>query len=235
MIYSSEAIVLENKPYGEADLIVTYFTKEYGILSLFAKSPRKIKSRFGSSLEPLTYSKISFIGREEKLQRIIQSDILYPFQKLRENYRVFIKLAEILRLIMQFFPKKDKYPEFFKLFLEVLKHIEKSSKIENYLFFLKVRSLKILGYLPDFELCGQCRKPLKKECYYIQGFILCRDCNLKNDSREHNCVIPLGVVNILNSLLKWELHHLDRVKISENLLMQLESFLEKHINSILKG
>lgn len=234
MIYSSEAIVLENKPYGEADLIVTYFTKEYGILSLFAKSPRKIKSRFGSSLEPLTYSKIAFIGKEEKLQKIIQSDILYSFQKLRENYKHFIKISEILRLIQQFFPKRDKYPEFFRLFLEALKHIEKSSKIENYLLFLKIRTLKTLGYLPDFEFCGQCRRPFKRECYYIQGFILCRDCTLKEEYKEVKSIIPSGTLNILNSLLKWELYHLDRVKISENLLMQLESFLWKHINTILK-
>ena len=56
MLQRTEGIVLKTNPFGEADLIVTYLTRDYGILKTFAKSPRKIKSRFGSSLEPLTYS-----------------------------------------------------------------------------------------------------------------------------------------------------------------------------------
>jgi len=63
MLKRTEGIVLKTNPFGEADLIVTCLSKDYGILKTFAKSPRKIKSRFGSSLEPLTHSKISFWGK----------------------------------------------------------------------------------------------------------------------------------------------------------------------------
>ena len=47
MLQRTEGIVLRTTPYGEADLIVTYLTKDHGIIKVFAKSPRKIKSRFG--------------------------------------------------------------------------------------------------------------------------------------------------------------------------------------------
>jgi len=60
MLQKTEGLVLKTSLFGEADLIVTYLTKDCGILKTFAKSPRKIKSKFGSSLEPLTYSKIAF-------------------------------------------------------------------------------------------------------------------------------------------------------------------------------
>ena len=50
MLHRTEGIVLKNFPYGEADLFVTYLTPDMGIIKTFAKSPRKTKSRFGSSL-----------------------------------------------------------------------------------------------------------------------------------------------------------------------------------------
>lgn len=240
MIYSSEAIVLENKEYGEADLIVTYLTKEFGILDLFAKSPRKIKSRFGSSLEPLTYSRISFIGREDKLQKIIQSDILYPFQKIRENYKIFLKLAEIIRWIIQFSPKREKNSELFSLMLSVVKELENNSKWGNYILFLKIKVLKTLGYLPDIRYCGVCGKTLNGEHYYLKGFILCSNCLFKDGFEDRNnktkefYVIQKGVMNFLNSFLKWQLSHLERVKINEKLMNQVESFIKKHISLTIK-
>ncbi len=58
MLKRTEGIVLRTIPFGEADLIVTYLTPDFGIIKLFAKSPRKTKSRFGSSLEPLSLVKV---------------------------------------------------------------------------------------------------------------------------------------------------------------------------------
>ena len=81
MLQRTEGIVLRTFPFGEADLIVTYLTPDFGLIKLFAKSPRKFKSRFGSSLEPLTHSKISFWGKEDApLPKLTQSDIMQPFR-----------------------------------------------------------------------------------------------------------------------------------------------------------
>ena len=106
MLRRTEGIVLRTVPFGEADLIVTFLTPDYGSMKVFAKSPRKIRSRFGSSLEPLTCSVISFWGKEDApLPRLTQSDILHSFQTLREEFSSFLKLSEILELILSFLPK----------------------------------------------------------------------------------------------------------------------------------
>ncbi len=95
MLKRTEGIVLRTIPFGEADLIVTYLTPDFGIIKLFAKSPRKIKSRFGSSLEPLTHSKIAFWGKEDTaLPRLTQSDILHPFHSIRDSLDCFSKVND---------------------------------------------------------------------------------------------------------------------------------------------
>lgn len=235
MHYSTEAIVLKNIPYGEADLIVTYLTKNYGLLNLFAKSPRKIKSRFGSSLEPLTYSQISFIGKEDNLQKIIQSDIIHPFQTIRENYRLFLQIANAVRFLIQALPKKEPNSELFYLLLNTLLYLEKRIKPDNYILFLKVRGLSILGYLPDFKNCGVCRQELKEEFYYSSGFIICKKCSSSYHYSSSALPIPIsqGVIKLLKEISTWTLNFLERVKISDKLFNEMEKFLQNHIFTVL--
>ncbi|GAB6182602.1 DNA repair protein RecO [Thermodesulfovibrio hydrogeniphilus] len=238
MHYFTEAIVLKSNPYGEADLIVTYFTKNYGLLNLFAKSPRKIKSRFGSSLEPLTYSRISFIGREERLQRIIQSDIIHSFQKIREDYRLFLKAAEGLKLINRIMPKREPNSELFSILLKTLFSIEKTQKPGNYILFLKTKTLDILGYLPDFKHCGVCKTQLNNQCYYFKGFIVCETCfgNMQtgNEQIDSSSMIALGVKKLMNEITKWKFDFLERVKISSKLMEEVEKFLSNHLEIVLE-
>jgi len=236
MIYSSEAIVLKNYAYGEADSIVTYFTKDFGLINLFAKSPRKIKSKFGSSLEPLTYSRISFIGREDRLQKIIQSDIIESFQIIRENYKLFFKISEVLGLFIKFLPKREPNIELFNLFMDTLFYIKKKNNHNSHVIFLKLKLLSLLGYLPDFKNCGLCRDSLKGDIYYSQGFVICKKCLLNNLNSNNTSVKSLsrGLVKILNEMSTWKLKYLERVKISEKLFIEIENFLSYHLSNSIK-
>jgi DNA repair protein RecO (recombination protein O) len=229
MIYSTEAIVCKNLPYAEADLIVTLFTKEYGLLNLFAKSPRKIKSRFGSSLEPLTYSKISFIGREDKMQKIIQSDILHSFQYIRENLSLFIKTADVLRIILEILPQREPNKQLFATLLEVLYGIENNKNTEPYTLFMKIKTLNILGYLPDFKTCGICRGNTDSNFYYSKGFILCKDCYQKKADTSYK--LSQGAIKLLSDISRWKFNYLSRVKISGKLLDEVENFIKQHLSN----
>ncbi|RMD52191.1 MAG: DNA repair protein RecO, partial [Nitrospirae bacterium] len=126
MRIDTEGIVLKNRPFGEADLIVTYLTKREGIVDTFAKSPRKIKSRFGSSLEPLTKARITFIGREQSMPRLIRSDIIKSHHLIREDLRAFLRVSLLIEIILNMLPKKYGSEELFNLFSTLLEDIESS-------------------------------------------------------------------------------------------------------------
>ncbi len=101
MLTRTEGIVLKTQKYGEADLIVTYLTSDRGIIKTFAKSPRKTKSRFGSSLEPLTHSKLSLWGKEQSaMPKITQSDIINSFCQIRENYQDFLNVSKLTEILI---------------------------------------------------------------------------------------------------------------------------------------
>ena len=50
--YRDQAIVLRTQKLGEADRIITLFTRDHGRLKAVAKGVRRTKSRWGARLEP---------------------------------------------------------------------------------------------------------------------------------------------------------------------------------------
>ncbi len=63
-VLTSEAVVLRTWPVHEADLIVSFFTRDYGKhASGVAKSALKSRKRFGGALEPMTVARAWFVER----------------------------------------------------------------------------------------------------------------------------------------------------------------------------
>src|SRR6185295_9473608 len=76
-LLQSDAIILKTYPLGEADRIVSFFTRDYGKVRGVANGARRMKNRFGASLEPLAHSRLMFFERENRdLVRIQSSELL---------------------------------------------------------------------------------------------------------------------------------------------------------------
>jgi DNA repair protein RecO (recombination protein O) len=243
MLHRTEGIVLRTFPFGEADLIVTYLTPDSGLLKLFAKSPRKIKSRFGSSLEPLTQSRISFWGKEDtNLPRLTQSDIIRPFQSLRDNLRCFLKMQEIIEITLSFLPERDVNKKAYYLLLKTLQNIENNSLRSPekkggagfsdeglMLTHYKIKLLEFMGYTPKLDSCGRCGK--KGSCFYIaHGSILCETCS---EGAELPIKLSPAVIRLYYDLLTWDSIKITRIKPSEKLFSQLSDVIDMHIKYIL--
>jgi DNA repair protein RecO (recombination protein O) len=210
MLKRTEGIVLKNGVFGEADLIVTYLTKDYGLMKAFAKSPRKIKSRFGSSLEPLTYARISFLGKEDaNLPRLTQSDIIRPFHPLREDLKCILDISKLLDMSLKFLPDREPNPDVFKLLLSILIKLESGCGNRLYHLYYKIRLLENAGYLP---------KPDQKYDRHDSGMLR----------------LSSGALNFYRSLLKWHVANIERIKAPENFISEIDGFIEAHSKWIME-
>lgn len=253
MLKRTEGVVLKTIPFGEADLIVTYLTSDFGLLKLFAKSPRKIKSRFGSSLEPLTHSKISFWGKEDaNLPRLTQSDIIHTFHKIRDTLSCYLKISEIVELTLHFLPERDINKKIYSLILHTLHTFEKnlpllpSSKnissssigkgrkkesfyddilIANY----KVKFLRFLGYSPKLDACGRCGKT-GYSFFVAHGSILCESCAKGIDLPVR---LSPSVIRLYTDLLTWDTLKIQRIRPNDRLLSEISNIINMHIQYIL--
>src|SRR5947209_14425176 len=62
----SEALVLRTYPLKEADLVVSFLTRDQGKLRGVAKRARRPKSPFGAGLERLSHVRMAYFQREAR-------------------------------------------------------------------------------------------------------------------------------------------------------------------------
>ena len=93
-LHESEAIVLQRYPLGEADRLVSFFSRSMGRVRGVAAGARKTKSRFGSTLEKLSHIRIWFFERESRdLVRISQCEMIESFLDAFGDYPSSVALA----------------------------------------------------------------------------------------------------------------------------------------------
>ena len=79
-VHESEAIILQSYPLGEADRLVSFFSRTMGRVRGVAAGARRTKSRFGSTLERLSHVRIWFFERPSReLVRINQCELVESF------------------------------------------------------------------------------------------------------------------------------------------------------------
>ena len=120
-VLTSEAVVLRSWPVHEADLIVSFFTRDYGRIKGVAKSALKSRKRFGGALEPMTVARAWFAEnpRQELVRldqlEIIRSPLSAPVDQVRMAVLSFF--AEVLDEAL---PEHDPQDAIFRLLLAVL-------------------------------------------------------------------------------------------------------------------
>src|SRR5512141_533511 len=62
----SDAFILRTWPLKEADLIVSFFTRDQGKMRGVAKRARRPKSPFGAGLERLSHVRMAYFQRETR-------------------------------------------------------------------------------------------------------------------------------------------------------------------------
>src|SRR5438270_4715588 len=102
-LYRTAAVILKRMDLGEADRIVTLFSRDEGKIRAVAKGVRRTTSRSAGHLEPFTLSDLLLaVGRE--LDVISQADTLESFRAVREDLNLASHayyLAEVVDLLTE--------------------------------------------------------------------------------------------------------------------------------------
>src|SRR5579875_435165 len=115
-VLASDAVVLRTWPVNEADLIVSFFTRDYGRLKGIAKSALKSRKRFGGALEPMTVARAWFAERpRQDLVRLDQLEIQRsPLAEPTDPARL-AALSFYAELLDESLPERDPQDAVFRL------------------------------------------------------------------------------------------------------------------------
>jgi DNA repair protein RecO (recombination protein O) len=158
----AKGFVLRNRPLGEADRLITCFTLEHGKISGVAKGAGKLRSRFGSSLQPLSLIRLMLFGKETRsLYRIDHTDILTSFQSIRDDWEKLRPALYAADLVDALLAESDPQPRVFALLERLLTGIAdgQTARIDTWLRLFEARLLTLVGYRPLLDRCVSCHRP----------------------------------------------------------------------------
>jgi DNA repair protein RecO (recombination protein O) len=159
-VVESESLVLRTYDFGEGDKIVVWLTRAEGVVRGVAKGCRKLKSRYGASLEPFTLTKITYTHKEnQELVSLRQAEIVKSHFDLLGQAEILTGLAYMGDLVIEFSAPYQPNEQLFRMVTACLDAIARSpSELQIILRYFEVWLLKLEGYLPDVRQCGECGK-----------------------------------------------------------------------------
>jgi DNA repair protein RecO (recombination protein O) len=163
MILTSEAVVLRTWPVHEADLIVSFFTRDYGRVRGVAKSAMKSRKRFGGALEPMTVARAWFAERpRQELVRLDQLEIVRsPLSTPVDHVRMTV-LSFFAELLDEALPEHDPQETVFRLLVSVLEQTTVEQPWMPLTYF-QLWMTRLMGLLPDIAHCTACGEALHAE------------------------------------------------------------------------
>ncbi len=160
-VLTSEAVVLRTWPIHEADLIVSFFTRDHGRIKGVAKAALKSRKRFGGALEPMTLARAWFAERpRQDLVRLDQLEIIRsPLSGPVDQVRMTV-LSFFAELLDQALPEHDPQEAVFRLLVSVL---EQTTVEQPWLplTYFQLWMTRLMGLLPDIAHCTACGETLK--------------------------------------------------------------------------
>lgn len=179
---NTEAIVLHTLKLGEADRIVVLFTRDSGVVRATARGARKLKSRFGASLEPFTHLRLSYFEKENReLVSLSDTEIVRSYFSLFKEERNFTLLEYLGGLLLEFSPPHEPNEKLFRMLAACLEGLSSAPEDrQGFASYFEVWTLKLSGFLPDLKSCGKCKRPLSETPGRVHvgpsGALLCKAC-----------------------------------------------------------
>lgn len=157
-VYKADAIVLRRRPLGEADRVLTLYTKEWGKLSAVARGVRRTASRQAGRLEPFSHVDLLLAQGRGSLDGVAQVEVRDGMAALRNDLRRFGAAALAAELLEAATPERESHPELFHLTAMSLGLIARDVASAPAWFALRLVSL--VGFQPALEACAVCgRRP----------------------------------------------------------------------------
>jgi len=152
----SDAVILRTWPVNEADLVVSFFTRDYGKVKGVAKSALKSRKRFGGALEPMTQARAFFADRpRQELVRLDQLELQRSPLSLPVDYARAAVLSFYAEALEEALPEHDPQEAVFRLLLAVLEQTTVEQPWMPLTYF-GLWMTRLMGWLPDMGACTLC-------------------------------------------------------------------------------
>ena len=174
-----EATVLRHVNYGEADMILTLFSAEFGLQQGFAKFARKSRKRFGAVLEPFTQATFYWQSGRGSMWLLQDADLLTQRLGLRRSMSHLALASYGVELVELLLEDGQSHVRVYELLCSYLDYLDADGDGRVARLLFELRLIYLLGYMPHLLHCSECLKIFSNEKIRFdanRGGCLCVQC-----------------------------------------------------------
>jgi DNA repair protein RecO (recombination protein O) len=177
--FRASAVVLRHGDWGEADRLLTLYTREQGMVRALAKGVRKMTSRKAGHLQPFTHVTVQ-LAKGRDLLIVTQAETVNAFLPLHDNLQKVSYAAYIVELLLRFsYEEEGGNPTIFRLLTETLDRLEKEEEAWLPIRYYEMRLLDAVGFRPQLFECANCGREILPEDQFFSftsGGVICPRC-----------------------------------------------------------
>ncbi len=228
--FKEEGIVIRKKDFGEADKILTIYTRGRGRITAFAPGARKVTSRKTSATELFTHG-YYFFHKGKNMDVITEWEILNTFYQLRDDLNKAALAFYMAELLNAFLVDGQPHYPTYRLFLESMSLLSRAK--ENHELWVRAFEVKALnhhGFGPELYQCASCTNPLSVEKYFQVGHggTVCRDCF------EDGLLLTEDQLLFIRKLARLNWNELSRLRYEDHQLIDSEKILAHYLRETLE-
>lgn len=159
MYLSTQCVVLARRNFGEADRLLTIYTKDFGKLTAIAKGIRRPTSRKSGHLEPGTWCKI-FIAKGKNIDILTEVEVQKAYGIENFSQGKAVKIFHLLELVDHLTVQNQKNTQVYSLLVNFLRLVENNKDFNLISSVFKIKLLKILGFFSATNLKNSKTKDL---------------------------------------------------------------------------
>jgi DNA repair protein RecO (recombination protein O) len=242
----SDAFVLRSYPYREADLIVSFFTRERGKLRGVARGVRRPKNKFGVALERLARSRLFYLQKENlELVTLQRAELAGPANLWKAEYSTSVVLDVIAEASDRLLPENQPQDAYFRLLQLVVEEFRRGiAKGESgdpvppwahrALVYFLLWSARLGGWLPPLDHCSETNQRFAREEQVFFGSD--RDGLFRAEFKNRDSwPFPTEARALAGAMLKKRVDKLDESAWQASAALALQRFLLQRTHAQLEG
>jgi len=229
-----DAVVLRHSDYGEADRLLTLYTRQLGKARAIAKGARKIASRKAGHIEPFTHVRLQLAkGRDTLI--VTQADTVDAYLPLRDDLILTSQASYVLELLDRFtYEDETENSAIFRLLTDTLSRL--ASQLDPWLVirYYEIRLLDHLGFRPQLFECANCGREVKPEDQFFSfsaGGVICPRCG---QGLRHLHNVSVETLKYLRHFQRSSYAEASRARPSPEVQKEAESLMQGYFTYLLE-
>lgn len=230
-LVKTTAIILRSRKWGDADRIVTLYSRDLGKIRGVARGARRQKSRFGAAIEPFSVCRLDLFEKTgDSLYRISHVDLIRSSQALREELRLMTSAARMVNVVAAITPDGDPDLRLFDTLDQGLASLHESEDPTFVALLFQIRLLGLTGFRPQTDYCIACGKTHfvgEPQFSPVAGGLVCLACAARQRVR---CVtLSRGSLSFLQQAIRLAPTIVTRLRATGQVRSEVEEAIEGYV------